>query len=91
MRYTQAIGIRLNEILKERNLTQTEHARRSEISRMTVNGIIKGRATIVTFEILILICAALGITLTEFFKSSIFEAKLEIVKKQNGRRISFLG
>ena len=91
MRYTQAIGIRLNEILKERNLTQTELARRSEISRMTVNGIIKGRATIVTFEILILICAALGITLTEFFKSSIFEEKLEIVKKQNGRRISFLG
>lgn len=89
MRYTQAIGIRLNEILKERNLTQTELARRSEISRMTVNGIIKGRATIVTFEILILICAALGITLTEFFKSSIFEEKLEIVKKQNGRRISF--
>ena len=89
MRYTQAIGIRLNEILKERNLTQTELARRSEISRMTVNGIIKGRATIVTFEILILICAALEITLTEFFKSSIFEEKLEIVKKQNGRRISF--
>ena len=89
MRYTQAIGIRLNEILKERNLTQTELARRSEISRMTINGIIKGRATIVTFEILILICAALEITLTEFFKSSIFEEKLEIVKKQNGRRISF--
>ncbi len=89
MRYTQAIGIRLNEFLKEKQLTQTQLARKSEISRMTINGIIKGRATIVTFEILILICKTLEITLTEFFSSPIFEEEIESVKKKKGRRISF--
>lgn len=84
MRYTQAIGIRLNEFLKEKQLTQTQLARKSEISRMTINGIIKGRATIVTFEILILICKTLEITLTEFFSSPIFEEEIESVKKKNG-------
>ncbi len=87
MRYTQAIGIRLNEILKEKKLTQTEFAGKSEISRMTINGIIKGRVAIVTFEILILICETLGITLIEFFNSPVFEEELESVKKKKGRRI----
>ena len=87
MRYTQAIGIRLNEILIEKKLTQTEFARKSKISRMTINGIVKGRVEIVTFEILILICATLEISLTEFFNSPIFEKELECVKKQKGRKI----
>ena len=61
MKYTQAIRIRLNEILKESKLTQTAFAERSKISRMTINGIINGRVDIVTFENLILICETLEI------------------------------
>lgn len=91
MRYSQAIGIRLNEMLKEKELTQTELAKKSKISRMTINGIVKRRVDIVTFEILILACVALDISLTEFFSSPIFEKKLEIVKKQKGRKIVFKG
>ena len=89
MKYTQAIGIRLNEILKESKLTQTAFAERSKISRMTINGIINGRVDIVTFENLILICETLEISLTEFFNSPIFETKLEIMKKKKGRKIPF--
>ena len=85
MKYTKAIGIRLNEILKGNQLTQTELAEKSKISRMTINGIIRGRADIVTFEILILICTALEITLADFFNSHIFEEALESVKKRKGR------
>ncbi len=87
MRYTQAIGIRLNTLLKASALTQTRFAEKSNISRTTINGIIKGRVTIVIFELLILICDALNITLKEFFDSHIFESKLEISDKKKGRRI----
>ena len=85
MKYTKAIGIRLNEILKKNKLTQTELAEKSKISRMTINGIVRGRVDIVTFESLILICKTLGITLAEFFNSGIFEEELESVKKNKGR------
>lgn len=85
MKYTNAIGIRLNEILKKNKLTQTELAEKGKISRMTINGIVRGRVYIVTFESLILICKALGITLAEFFNSGIFEEELESVKKNEGR------
>ena len=85
MKYTNAIGIRLNEILKKNKLTQTELAEKSKISRMTINGIVRGRVDIVTFESLILICKTLGITLAEFFNSGIFEEELESVKKNEGR------
>lgn len=85
MKYTNAIGIRLNEILKKNKLTQTELAEKSKISRMTINGIVRGRVDIVTFESLILICKTLGITLADFFNSGIFEEELESVKKNKGR------
>ena len=85
MKYTNAIGIRLNEILKKNKLTQTELAEKSKISRMTINGIVRGRVDIITFESLILICKTLGITLAEFFNSGIFEEELESVKKNKGR------
>lgn len=87
MKYTKAIGLRLEELLKQKKFTQTQLAAKSKISRMTINGIIKSRANIVTFESLLLICDALNITIKEFFNSYIFEEAFEPPQKAKGRRI----
>ena len=88
MRYTEAVGIRLNELLKTVHVTQTQFAKQCNVSRMTVNGIIKGRANIVTLEILLMICGALHITLREFFNAEIFETDFERENKKKGRLIA---
>ena len=87
MKYTKAIGIRLGELLKQKKLTQTEFAVKSRISRMTINGTIKGRVNIVTFECILLICDALNMTVKEFFDSDIFEGEFEFPERKKGRRI----
>jgi transcriptional regulator with XRE-family HTH domain len=87
MEYTIAIGLRLKELLKKENLTQTKFATKSKISRTTINGTIKGRVNIVTFECLLLICEALNITIKDFFDSNIFEEHFEFPEKKKGRRI----
>ena len=87
MKYTKAIGNRLNELLKERRLTQTQFAKNSNISRMTINGTINGKVRIVTFETLVVFCKTLNITLKDFFSSELFNRDIEFYKKKKGRRI----
>ena len=82
MRYTEAVGIRLNELLKMAHLTQTQFAEQCYISRMTINGIIRGRVNIVTVEMLVAICETLHITMREFFNADIFAMKFEQEKKK---------
>lgn len=87
MKYTKAIGNRLDELLKERRLTQTQFAKNSNISRTTINGTINGKVRIVTFETLITFCETLNITLSDFFNSELFNRDIEFYKKKKGRRI----
>ncbi len=87
MKYTKAIGNRLDELLKERRLTQTQFAKNSNISRTTINGTINGKVRIVTFETLITFCKTLNITLSDFFNSELFNRDIEFYKKKKGRRI----
>ena len=78
MLYTKAIGIRLQEILQQAKLTQTEFAEKSGISRVTINAIIKGRVNCVRIEMLIKFCRIFNINLTEFFYADVFIDDLEI-------------
>ena len=87
MEYTEAVGKRLKELLKERGLTQTQFAEQSNISRMTVNRTINGKAGTVTFETLIVFCKTLTITLRDFFASELFDKEIEFHKKKKGKRI----
>ena len=78
MLYTKAIGIRLQELLKQTKMTQTEFAIKSGISRATINAIIKGRINCVRIEMLIQFCRIFNINLTEFFYADVFIYDLEI-------------
>ena len=90
MRYTEVVGLRLNELLKAHHLSQTQFAKQSNISRTTINQTINGKARVVTFETLIVFCTTLNITLYDFFTSALFDKDIELYKKKNGRRITTL-
>jgi transcriptional regulator with XRE-family HTH domain len=81
----EAIGHRLKELLKLANITQTNFAVKCKISRITINKIINGRMKKITFELLLLICDGLNISLQEFFQSKYFEEKIELPEKQKRR------
>ena len=72
MRYTEAVGVRLKELLKQAKFSQKYFAQKSNVSRVTINKTINGRANIVTFETLIVFCQTLNITLKDFFASELF-------------------
>ena len=81
MSYIEAIGIRLEGLLRDYGWSQKEFAIRTGVSRMTINGTVRGRVKIVTFEKLLIFCDALGITLHDFFNHEIFAWKLSLVHK----------
>ena len=87
MKYTEAVGKRLKELLNERHCTQTKFAKDSNLSRMTINRTVNGKVSIVTFETLIVLCKTLNITLRDFFSSELFAEDIEFYKKKKGRRI----
>lgn len=87
MRYTEAIGIRLGELLKENKLTQRAFALCCGVSRITINRTIKGKIKTITFEILIKYCETLNISFADFFSSDLFSDRLEMEEKKKGRRI----
>ena len=72
MKYNQAIGKRLRELLKERKITQLGFAESCNISRMTINGIVKGRVKCVRLQTLCEICKGLKISFKDFFDSDLF-------------------
>ena len=75
MRY--AVVKRLNELINERGITVNKLANLSGVAPSTVKNIFKGDSKnpgVVTIKLL---CDGLGITITEFFNSPIFE-ELEI-------------
>ena len=87
MKYIEAIGKRLEELLKEKNFTQTQFSKKSNISRVTINRTINAKVSIITFETLIVFCKTLNITLKDFFSSELFNEDIEIGEKKRGRRI----
>lgn len=77
MKLLEAIGIRLDNLINEReNLTQYELAKKAGIPRSTVWKIINPdttRVKTVKIDTLYQITATLGISLKEFFNDPIFE------------------
>ena len=86
MKYIEAVGKRLEELLRVANVSQSEFSKRSNVSRITINRTINGRVSIITFETLIVFCKTLNITLREFFASELFDDDIEICGKKKGRR-----
>jgi transcriptional regulator with XRE-family HTH domain len=73
MRLVEAVGIRIENLLKERKMTRYKLAKNGGIPRQTVAEIVQAKNKTVSLNIIFQIADTLGITLKEFFDDPIFD------------------
>lgn len=73
MKLTEAISLRVSQLLKERNLSQYSLFKNGGVPRSTVCDVINNKKKRVSTETIYQICSTLGISLAEFFDVPIFE------------------
>lgn len=73
----EAVAQRLSELMTERNLTMNGLAQISAVPPSTVKNIFYGKSKNPGVVTLKLLCDGMGITITEFFNTSVFR-ELEI-------------
>ena len=72
MNISQAVALRIKELLKEKGLTQYRLEQNACLSHDTVKSIMKGKAKGVNLKTLIAISDGFAITVSEFLKSDLF-------------------
>lgn len=72
MKLVEAIGKRVENLLKERGLTQYYLFKNGGVPRTTVNDVINIRKKRVSLDTVYQICSTLGLTLEEFFADPLF-------------------
>lgn len=73
MRLNEAVSIRIQELLKERNMTQYQLYIRSGISKSTIGNVVNCAYDSVKLRIIHEMCQGMGISISEFFHSPLFE------------------
>ncbi len=72
MKLNEAVGTRLNNLLKEKNWNYNKVQKEGGVPRATVARITDSKVQTVKLDTLYGICATLGISLEEFFSDPIF-------------------
>ena len=72
MLLSKAISERLKELLTEKNMTQYALYKRSGVPKSTICNLINSTYDTVMIRVLHELCQGLGISLTEFFNSPLF-------------------
>lgn len=72
MNISQAVAVRIKELLKEKNLTQYRLEQNACLSHDTIKSIMKGKAKGVNLKTIIAISDGFGITVSEFLNSDLF-------------------
>ena len=73
MTLAQAVGKRVEQLLKDRNLTQYAFARAAGIPRQTVNIVVKGQHEKVALDTIYQIAETFEMSLEQFFADPIFD------------------
>lgn len=73
MKLYEAVGKRILEYCKDRNITPNKLCTISGVIQSTVNSIFSGRSQNPQLATIQFICEGLGITLKEFFDSPLFD------------------
>ena len=82
MKLNKAFSLRVRELLKEKKMTQYKLAQETGLYHSTMTDILNCKYETPNFSNMALIIRALGITMTEFFDSPLFDFnKLEIKEK----------
>lgn len=72
MKLNQAISERLDELLRERGMTQYQLFVKSGVPKSTISNVINCSYDSVKLRIIHEMCQGLGISITEFFESPLF-------------------
>lgn len=72
MQLNEAIKIRLENLMKEKQITKYETSFNAGINPSRLNDIFRNKTLYPRIDTLYLICEGLGVTLEDFFKDPIF-------------------
>ena len=79
MTLNEAFAARVKELLKEKKITQYKLGQRTGLYPSTVNYILHAKTKASNFKTMALIIRELGVTMSEFFDSPVFDlANLDI-------------
>lgn len=73
MQLNQAVSVRLSQLLQEKSMTQYQLFMKSGVPKSTINNVIRGNYTTMKLNILYELCQGLGISLSTFFTSPVFD------------------
>lgn len=73
MQLNQAVSARLKELLQERGMTQYQLYMKSGVPKSTIGNVINCSYDSVKLRIIHELCQGMGISISEFFASSLFE------------------
>ena len=73
MQRNQAVSVRLSQPLQEKSMTQYQLFMKSGVPKSTINNVIRGNYTTMKLNILHELCQGLGISLSTFFTSPVFD------------------
>lgn len=73
MTLNEAFAIRVKELLKEKNMPHYKLVQDTGIYPSTMNYILHGKTRASNFKTMALIIKARGVSMTEFFNSSVFD------------------
>ncbi len=73
MQLNQAVSVRLSQLLQEKSMTQYQLFMKSGVPKSTINNVIRGNYTTMKLNILHELCQGLGISLSTFFTSPVFD------------------
>lgn len=73
MQRNQAVRVRLSQLLQEKSMTQYQLFRKSGVPKSTINNVIRGNYTTMKLSILHELCQGLGISLSTFFTSPVYD------------------
>lgn len=82
MKLNKAFALRVREILKSRKMTQYKLAQATGLYHSTMTDILNCKYQTPNFKNIVLIIKALGMSMTEFFDSELFDfSQLEVEEK----------
>ena len=73
MQLNQAVSVRLSQLLQEKSMPQYQLFMKSGVPKSTINNVIRGNYTTMKLSILHELCQGLGISLSTFFTSPVFD------------------
>ena len=73
LKLNQAVSLRLQELLRERSMTQYQLFTKSGVPKSTISSLTNCTYESVKLRIIHELCQGLSISITEFFKSPLFD------------------